>query len=448
MRLVENIVKEIDNLPRGPFWVRDVMVEKRYSFPITLNVGNGREIHIRPEINRMFATLSKAMMEEYFGSYKSDFTDSEWNRMVKKAIGMALVDDNRNIVVKSDSKAILQAANKKIHDWICDIQEREYAFGCHFCNVPDLEPLSIGPVLFEPRLTWLKRTHVGGNVSTISRSRLERAWKGERVRKRKAFEDEMRENEILDTIGKCGFVCSVKIALTGSEAGLHKALTAARLATTAIALAWDRPSSVLDVMALTFDREPYRHKNLVFFPNNRFGYRTSWSYISGGVTWLQRNEWDNLATEFNAIFQCAGEVITYVTGGRDAVSRPELLNVLFQAFLWFHEGSREQVDAMAIVKFCAAMDALSCGREKRGILNLVRSRLVIKDEVKFVKDLNRIYGDGRSRTVHGTSDKLQHDWSEGRDVAQHLARLCLVSCLQWASESPQLDDPRRFSEHK
>ena len=201
-------------------------------------------------------------------------------------------------------------------------------------------------------------------------------------------------------------------------------------------------------MALTFDREPYRHKNLVFFPNNRFGYRTSWSYISGGVTWLQRDEWDNLVTESNTIFQCAGEVITYVTGGRDAVSRPELLNVLFQAFLWFHEGSREQVDAMAIVKLCAVMDALSCGRKKRGILNLVRSRLVIKDEVKFVKDLNRIYGDGRSRTVHGTSDKLQHDWSEGRDVAQHLARLCLMSCLQWASESPQLDDPRRFSEHK
>ena len=245
MRLVENIVKEIDNLPRGPFWVRDVMVEKRYSFSITLNVGNGREIHIRPEINRMFAALSKAMMEEYFGSYKSDFTDSEWNRMVKQAIGMALVVDNNNIVAKSDSKAILEAANKKLHDWICDIQEREYAFGCHFCNVPDLEPLSIGPVLFEPRLTWLKRTHAGGNVSTISRSRLERAWKGERVRKRKASEDEMRENEILDTIGKCGFVCSVKIAPTGSEAGLHKALTAARLATTAIAHAWDRPSSLL-----------------------------------------------------------------------------------------------------------------------------------------------------------------------------------------------------------
>ena len=102
-------------------------------------------------------------------------------------------------------------------------------------------------------------------------------------------------------------------------------------------------------MTFTFDQEPYRRRNLVFFPNGGFGYRTSWSHLSGGVTWMPEQEWVDLLAEFDTIFNCAGEVITYVTHGYDAVSRPELLNVLFQAFLWFHEGCREQVDAMAIV---------------------------------------------------------------------------------------------------
>ena len=215
---------------------------------------------------------------------------------------------------------------------------------------------------------------------------------------------------------------------------------------TSIALAWEKPSSVLDVMTLVFDQEPHRKRNLVYYPNGRFGYRSSWSHPPGGVTWLPENEWAELLAEFNTIFDSVGEVITHVTHGCDTASRSELLNTLFQALLWFHEGCREQADAMAIVKYCAAMEALACGRGKGGILNLVRTRLVIKDEVKFSKDLERIYGDGRSRTVHGTSDKLGQDWSEDRQLAEGLARLCLVSCLERVSECPQLDDPERLSD--
>ena len=235
----------------------------------------------------------------------------------------------------------------------------------------------MGPVLFEPRLVWLERMHSDENISKISSSRIARAWQGKRLRKRRDSKDRLREEGILETVGACDFVCSVSVANTGPEAGLQKALMAARLATTAISLAWEMPSSVLDVMNLTFDREPHRQTNLVLSPKNPFGYRTSWSHIPGGITWQTREEWENLVTEFETIFDCTGEVITYATSGQDAVSRPQLLNVLFQALLWFHEGCREQVDSMAIVKFCAAMEALSCGRRKGGILNLVSLRLEV-----------------------------------------------------------------------
>ena len=447
LRLVENILKEIYGLPRGPFWVRDVVVQKRYSFPVTLNVGNGRQIYITPEIDAKISSLSKSVMNGFFESHKSDFTNSEWRRMVKRAFGEAIVHHDDEAVTEKGAGTVLETTRTKLRGWINSIQEREYVFGCDFCDVSDpLKPLSIGSVLFEPRLTWLEKMYYSGNLSKISLSRIASTWQGNRLRKRKDSEDQLREEEILDTIGECAFVCSVAVAPAGAEAGRQKALMGARVAMAAIALAWEKPSSVLDVMGLAFDREPHLRRNLVLLPNAHFGHQMSWSYLPGGVTWMQREEWDNLVKEFATIFDCAGEVVNYVTLSRDAVSRPELLNVLFQALLWFHEGCREQVDSMAIVKFCAAMEALSCGRKKRGIVNLVRSRLVIKDEDQFGKDLDRIYGDGRSRTVHGTSDKLGHDWSDDRQVAEGLARLCLLSCLQRASECPQLRDPKEFSD--
>ena len=445
-RLVENVLREIHKLPSGPFWVRDVVLEKRYSFPVTLNVGTGRHIYITPEIDATINSLSKCIFDEYFQSRKADFTNSEWSRMVKRAFGEALVNHDDEVVGEIDAGEVLAATTKNLRGWVDDLRRWEYIFGCHLCNISDLKPLPMGPVLFEPRLVWLERMHTDENISKISLSRIARAWQGKRLRKRRDSKDRLREEGILETVGACDFVCSVSVAKTGPEAGLQKALMAARLATTAISLAWEMPSSALDVMSLTFDREPHRQTNFVLFPNNRFGYRTSWTQISGGITELTREEWENLVTEFEPIFNCTGEVITYVTFGRDAVSRPQLLNVLFQALLWFHEGCREQVDLMAIVKFCAAMEALSCGRNEDGILNLVKSRLVVKDENRFRKDLVRIYRDGRSRTVHGTSESLGHDWSESRQLSERLARLCLLSCLERASEYPQLEDAKRLSD--
>ncbi len=252
-------------------------------------------------------------MNEYFGANKSDFTDSEWNLMVKKAFGKSLVNKNYEIRSADDCKIILNDTRRRLQDSIYDIQEQEYIFGCHFCNIPDLRPLSIGPVLFEPRLAWLRRMHRQGSVSTISLSRVERTWQGERLDERKDPEDGIGEREIHNAIGECDFVCSVKIAACGTEAGLQKAITAARLATTAIALAWDRPSSVLDSMALTFDRQPYRQENMVLFPNGHFGWQSSWSYLPGGVTWMRRENWEGLVADLDNIFNCAGEVISHVT---------------------------------------------------------------------------------------------------------------------------------------
>lgn len=447
IQYIQDIVRKIDDLPDGPLslWIRDT-VENQYSFPITLDVGDEKVIYITPEINRMFYSLSKSVMDTYFDANKSDFIDSEWHHMVKRAFGRALVCQDNKMGMAEDAEVILKSVTGRLRDWINDILEREYVFACHLCNVHDLEPIRIGPVRFEPRLAWLERTHGDGSVSKVSLSRIQRLWRGERLRKRKASVDEMLEKEIFGAIGKSDFVCSVAVSKMGAKAGSQKALTAARIATTVISLAFRKSSSALDVITLPFDRQPYLQDYLVAIPGRPCGWQSSWSYVPGGVTWLTEEEWTKLRKDSEKIFHCAEEVIKCFIYGEDSVARPKILNALFQSILWFHEGCREQVDLMAIVKFCSSMEALAHGRNEEGILNLIKARLIVKDEVKLCKDIKKIYAEGRSRTVHGTNDKLGHDWSDSRNYAEQLAQQCLISCLLQAAEHNNIDDARCFSE--
>ena len=157
----------------------------------------------------------------------------------------------------------------------------------------------------------------------------------------------------------------VAVGPTGEDAGLQKALIAARLAMTAIALAFDKPSSALDAMGLTYDRQPHLRKHLVFSSGERFGWGISRSGRSGGIGRLNAEKWEELRSDFDRI-NCAGEAIRYVTHGHDEVFRPKMMQALSQALLWFHGGCKEDVDAMAIVKFCSSMEALAQGgAEKR-----------------------------------------------------------------------------------
>ena len=160
---------------------------------------------------------------------------------------------------------------------------------------------------------------------------------------------------------------------------------------------------------------------------------------------MKAEEWDRLRSDFKSVFACAGEAIEHVTTEQGSGKRPKMMDALSQALLWFHEGCRENVDAMAIVKFCSAMDALACGKRKRGILALMKARLRVFDESELERLLEEIYGGGRSRTVHGTNDRLGHDWSNTRGVAESFARECLMACLDWVSRHESTEDPSRLS---
>ena len=441
IRHLADILDKLDNRPSGPFWVDDLL-EGKYRFPISLPAGDGQAIHITPEINGMLALFSRSVMDVFFESQKSEFTDSEWNQMVKRALGPALVNRCEESRLEEDAAEILKAVRRTVEDWLREIQPREYAFGCHLSKIIDLEPLSIGTVRFEPKRAWLERMHGSGCASDIMRSRIERVWEGEQLRRRRPSEDSTRESAVLRTVGESHFVCSIEVGPLGAEAGLQKALIAARLATTTLALAWARPPSTLDFMTLTYDRQPHLREYVVSSTGGRFGWGGSWSYLPGGERSLEAEDWGSLRSNLGKVIDSAGEAVRYVTHGPNEVSRPEMTKILFQALLWFHEGCREYVDSMAIVKFCSSMEALAGGKKIKGIIDLMKARLRVRDEDKLRKDLKRLYGTGRSQTVHGTNYRLGHDWSESRSLSEELARVCLISCLHWATEHQQANDPQ------
>src|SRR5690606_2096598 len=119
-----------------------------------------------------------------------------------------------------------------------------------------------------------------------------------------------------------------------------------------------------------------------------------------------------------------------------------------QSLLWFHEGCRDEVELMAVVKFSACLDALASGGKSNGTRSLVRARLGMQDENPIRRDgptmrhaVDEIDSAGRSRTIHGTNDKITNDWSSTRALAEQFARLCLLMSLDWAASNLTSDDP-------
>ena len=439
-QLLAGILQEIKNLCDGTERTQDV-ADKNYPFPIFLNLGDGDRILINREIEQLIGTFAKAAMDQRFQSYRSRFSDQDWRRVAKEALGAAF---SANAILEmdpdQDAKIILSEVEKQIEASVDSIQEREFVFGCHFSKIPRLETFSIGPVRIEPRAVWLERSYCEEKISRISRARITRAWQGKKLRARTSSWDASCERWILRTVDDADYVCSVSVGPAGSEAGLQKSLMAARLAIAAVALGFARPSRALRDMVLARDTRLRIEEHIEFWPFGRAG-GTSAASFSPGIGWLTEQQWVDLASDLEEVFDSAGNAIRYFTHGESAVHNPKIMNALLQALLWFHEGARERVDVMAIVKFCSSMDALACGNRTKGISDLIQSHFSVTDVPQLEKNLKQLYNDGRSRAVHGTSDRLGHDWSSFRSRAEFLARGCLIGSLVRTAKYGGPDDP-------
>lgn len=413
--------------------------------------GDDQVVNVSQAMERTIRTIARELKRNN-PALATTHTDDEWRRMVRDCIGPALITIDPINDLAENVELMLDKIRELLKGYAYG--SCEYAFGCTLFSEFDISTFEIGPVKFEPRHAWLERKVQDGTISKITARRIIRTWDGRKVRKRsrrrKRSIDIVIEPGILSAIGECPYVCSVKTVDLAAEAGRHKALAAARLAMTAVALRWETPSSTLNGFNLAMDGGARRQSTLAFTHKKSVWLSESLHGLPHGPQ-ISAAEWVAELLVHQPIFDAAGEAIAYFVSATGVVSRPKLMNTLSQALLWFHEGCREQVTLMAIVKFSACLDALAMGNEIEGILQLVTARLGIKRDQPIRKDgptlksaIREIYKDGRSRTVHGTSEWIGHDWSSTRALSEDFSRRCLIMSLAWAARNPTSDDPSQL----
>ena len=407
--------------------------------------GKGSSLMMTHPMEKLISQIASVLKQNDPARARSH-TDKEWTWLVRTAFGppLAAIDLTDNPDESAD--AVLKAVRKTLAENTVG-GVKEYAFGCTLFSNHDMAPFAIGPARLEPRLKWLERKTREGAVTHVMARRMQKQWRGDKVCKRKNVIDRMRKSDILDAVRSCRYVCSVATSGLASDAGKLKAQTAARLALTCIALWWEMPSSALDGFNLLIDRTVRRQRSLVFVPGKitLAGFSVQGRPHGPHVT---PAKWADILVQNRNVFAVLGELIEFYLSPTGKVARPKLMNVLTQALLWFHEGCREQVDLMAIVKFAATLDALASGGETSGIMELIKARLglgpndPIRHNGQNVKQaVEEVYSKGRSRTIHGTNENFGHDWTSTRSFSELLARYCLISCLDWAAKNA-MDDPK------
>jgi hypothetical protein len=444
--LVVDLIKDLTALQHSatPWQPKD----DDFPLPRMIPAGDGGGIIISKKIEGIITTVARRIKEND-PALRTTHTDAEWITAVRNAFGPALFPIDLADDPGSNAEKVLASVKAAVKARVPS-GPMEYAFGCTLFSNADVAAFEIGPVRFEVRLEWLARKASEEAVSKVTRRRVERAWQGQRLSKRKSSYDSIRENDILDAIGSCPYVCSVSTAGLAPEAGKEKALTAARLALASVALLWETPSRALEGFNLLYDRNVRRQKALSFTPGKITLAGSQLSHMPHGPS-LKPGEWQKMFAQWSDHFSVSGEILEYWLSADGKVRRPTMMNRLAQALLWFHEACRETVTLMTIVKFTACMDGLGGAKEEQGILQLLDARLGIRREATIRADgptvkqvISKIYGEGRSRTVHGTNDNIGFDWSVTAGHAQQFARLCLLSCINWAATNPGSDDPRQL----
>ena len=445
---VEKIIRELIRLQTTPAAWRKPNDD--FELPRMIDAGNGGSLIVSRAIDEGIVEVADKLFVGN-ATLAPRYTRAEWRAAVRRSFGTALARIDLDDCPGTNAERVLAEIRNALDKHVSGHGPREFSFGCTLFGNTAVMPFRIGPVRFEPRLDWLARGYEKGAVSAVSRRRIETAWSGRKLRKRKPSLDSISEIGILDAVGGCAFVCSVAADRLGPASGQEKALTAARLATAAIALMWQTSSKALEGLNLLFDRTPHNQRALTFVPGTVALAGSSWSHMPHGP-WLKTGQWEQVFSERAEHFSVVGDVLEYVLSPAGAVARPRIMNTLAQAFLWFHEGCREPVTLMAIVKFSAALDALACGRKAGGIRRLISARLGIPESAAVRPDgttlkqvIDEIYSDGRSRTIHGTNVKLGHDWTGTKSMAEQFARLGLLLCIDWATNNPSSDDPLQLA---
>lgn len=443
--LITTILKELRKAQTEKWTPPKPGPVKKLRFPPTLALGNGEYLKATEALRNAVYDYARLCWNND-PAIKPRFKIDELAKLAEYAIAnvLAKTDSDRpdEDLVDEVEEEVRERLNK---DLLRHRQTIELTVGCHLFEGDNAYPLRVGPVVFETREQWRKRLVARNKLSRTSARRLEAIWSGKPRQARKASADSQTEYAILKAIGECPVACTIETDGLSSKNIEEKGLLAARLAMSAISLMWERPSQGVQWMKLLYDRKlPNRHT--VSFGEGKYpGSSSAKSEMPVG-RWTDNELVSNLTENQWLLDQVGEALLNYVQPGRP-VDRPKAMNAIFMSLLWFHEATREPLDQIATTKFAASMDALVGGRGERAIVNLLGARLGYKPDGPLFKDgrttksvISKIYSNGRSRLIHGSSQDFADDWTHIRSSAEVTARLCLTTSCGWLYRNKNSDD--------
>lgn len=420
------------------------------SFPPLLPVGDGKHLFATEALLTAITKYAN-LLRQNSAATRSAFKEIEFNGLVRLAFGRAL-----NELFSNADKTSVESLGRLVDQYVqadtnARRQDVDLVVGCWLIEDQTSYPITIGPVTFGLRRSWLERQFSSGRLSSITFRRLNRRWSGDKLRKRKLSWDEHKETAILEAVGPCPIVCSVSTHGLSSNLVEEKGLLAARLAMTALSLLWERPQRPLEQMNLIYDGNMHHRRYAIMYGERGVGSSSSISLIPQSYRASEplRPYIENLEPTLNIL----GASISAYVDPHSAAARPRVSKALFLSLWWYHEGCKEPSDQMAVTAFAASLDALACGGHAGGIKKVLEARLGYKSSGALMKDgrstsavIDAIYNAARSKFVHGSSVDYIEDWTKLRGTAEAVGRLALVHTTKWLFDHPDIDDMKALQQ--
>ena len=418
--------------------------------PRIIGLPDGRALYVSRKVDRLICQIADKLFKDQ-PSLKPRWRNADWHRTISSALAEALASLDYDEADATNARHI----EDHIRNWIKEngipLAKNKVCFGCSITSSRLERPVTIGPVTFYDRKSWLQCLHVEGILTTPTMEQISTAWEEDRCLVEPDKRAPFLMESIIDTVGPCHQVCSVSIEGQSAAAAEESALRAARVTMAAFALCWEESARALDGMYLFCDQRP-RPRTIIKFSSD--------GTINVDANWTQRkiapqiegSSVTNFVIEHEEYFRVVGEVAQTITAPGHESRLPSAFSALSQALLWFHDGCREREPLMAIVKFVAAFEALTKGGKQTAMQRLACDSLgaephtVITFNGETIKSAVRVlYKDARSRTVHGPNPKISEDWSHWQTIASFLAARCIAHCIELASDPNIEDSPKVFN---
>ena len=428
-KTIQSIIKEIDEVNIQP-------VKPNLESPSFISTDGGNTLLLNQSINKKITEVADYYFNQQ-NEIKTKYTINEWRTEIRRMVGRCYEVTDSNDSLEQRRHTFKQEIENAKNESISRQNNYFLSFGCLLFREPLNSEFSIGPVTFLPSNSWLNCAFENGLIEETEYKNLKKFVFGSESTSDKEAREQLQDPIIFDMFRDTQMMCTVKTEGLAPELARKRSLIAARLAQTSITLLWLKPSRILGSMRVAGEHSTFMRDMIMSTPNARLGYHSELV----GLNVVNCDDITKISSYDKQLFDLSGQMIACWTSNTEYSQASELLRGLSQALFFFWSGCNDD-ELMSIVKFTASLEALSPEQNCKAVLKLTKSRLNLEgeDPVTPNKNLKQIvkqmYNQARSRTLHGTNEKLLHDWSIVQAYSEVITRNCIVSSMKFLIKNP------------